>query len=183
MEKKRSAASSAVYGTLKNVETSRAVQVRPVQANIPQELSANINIRVVPGRDFEFYPIKKKCKSRTGVEKKVAESLDLPVSLRDKLKSVNKQVIDWLAEDQANTKLFLAQPVVALAKAGVELTRVEQKHLLRTHQEVNDAMVVAPGVNVELLDTKVYKRGKIGKIKPTKPNSDQDDHSVGCAKE
>ena len=96
------------------------------------------------------------------------------------MKAADKKVVAWLASDEANAKLFLAHPVEALTKAGVDLTRSEQKTLDRTHTSVNEARVIAPGVNVKQFSAVAYPNGQVGKLKdqPDRTNGKNDD--FGC---
>lgn len=137
-----------------------------VVSRVPQGYDTNINIRLVPGRDIQLTPHRFGCRPRQGAPRRDAEPVDLPESLGDKLKDANKKVIDWLALDPANAQLFLAKPVEALVKAGVELSRAEQKALTRTHRAVAEASVVAPGVKVASLSASAHPTGRVGKLPP-----------------
>jgi len=154
-----------------------------IVAKIPQGYETNINVRFVPGRSIDFAPISKKCRPRKGAPSRNADPLNLPPDLIEKLKKADKVVIAWLAKDEANAKLFLNRPAEALIKAGVDLTRAEQKTIDRTHHEVHQATVVGPGVKVASLTATAYTRGRIGKIKPGAKTNDEQDDNIGCAKE
>lgn len=154
-----------------------------IVAKVPQGYETNINMRLVPGRDLEITPIPKRCRPRKGAPRRVAKPLYLPPDLIDKLKNADKAVVAWLAQDQANARLFMARPAEALVKAGVDLTRADQKAIDRTHGEVEQAAVVGPGVKVVNFTTAAFPRGHIGKIRPgAKPDDDGNDN-IGCAKE
>lgn len=154
-----------------------------IVAKVPQGYETNINVRLVPGRDVEIAPIPKECRPRKGAPRRDAEPLDLPPDLVVKLKDADKAVVAWLAEDEANARLFVARPAEALVKAGVDLTRADQKAIDRTHREVAQATVVGPGVKVANLTATAFPRGHIGRIKPSaKPNDDGNDN-FKCAKE
>lgn len=154
-----------------------------VVAKVPQGYETKINLRLVPGREFEIAPIPKGCRPRKGAPRRHAELLDLPAELIDKLRRSDKTVIAWLAQDQANARLFMARPAEALVKAGVDLTRAEQKAIDRTHGQVSEAAVVAPGVKVASLTAAAFPRGQVGKIKPGARPDDASPDNVGCAKE
>jgi hypothetical protein len=154
-----------------------------IVGKVPQGYETNINVRLVPGRDFDITVILKGCRPRKGAPRRDVEPLDLPPDLLDKLKNANKDVIAWLAKDEANARLFVARPAEALVKAGVKLSRVDQKAIERTHSEVREATVIAPGVNVAGFAVAAFPRGQIGKIKTsTKPQNNRDS-IIGCAKE
>jgi hypothetical protein len=151
-----------------------------VVAKIPQGYDTKINIRLVPGRDFKLEPAIPKCKPRGGAKVPDIKLHVLPANLVAKLKNGDKKVIDWLAADDANGRLFLEHPVEALTKAGVELARSEQKSLERIHTAVNELRVVGPGVNIEQFSVATYPKGQVGKLKdqPQKTNGKNDD--FGC---
>ncbi len=150
-----------------------------VVARIPQGYDTRINLRFVPGRDFDFTPTRLGCRPRKGAPRRDADPVALPATLVDKLKEGNKRVVDWLALDAANAKLFVARPVEALAKAGVELSRGEMKMLDRAHSAVAEASVVAPGVKLTELNAGGYPTGRIDPNRPgSKPDSRSDD--CGC---
>jgi hypothetical protein len=110
-----------------------------IVAKVPQGYETNINVRLVPVRDLEISTKPKRCQTRKGAPRREAEPLDLPPDLVDKLKKADKDVMAWLAEDEANARMFMARPVEALVKAGVKLTRTEQKAIDRTHREVSQS--------------------------------------------
>lgn len=154
-----------------------------IVAKVPQGYETNINVRLVPGRDVEITHIPKGCRPREGAPRRDAEPLDLPPDLIDKLKNADKAVVAWLAQDEANARVFMARPAEALVKAGVDLTRADQKAIDRTHREVGQAAVVGPGVKVASFTATAFPRGHIGKIKPgAKPKNERNDN-IGCAKE
>lgn len=154
-----------------------------IVAKVPQGYETNINVRLVPGRDVDITTVPTRCQPRKGAPRREAEPLDLPPDLIDKLKHADKAVVAWLAQDEANAKLFMARPAEALLKAGVNLTRADQKAIERTHREVREATVVGPGVNVTEFTVAAFPRGRIGKIKPGAKPQDKPDSNIGCAKE
>ena len=167
-------------------EFSRTAKAPPqrglVKASITPGYNTSINIRFVPGRDFDdLVAIPKTCKPRNGKRRSGTELLDLPEKLVAKLIESDKQVIAWLAENEANTRLFLSDPASALKKAGIDLTRAEQKHLHRTHQEVSQSSVIGPGVKVDEINTAVFPDGRIGQIKPGRKPTDNGSNS--CVRE
>ncbi len=163
------------------VESSN--QGEMVVGKVPQGYETNVNIRLVPGRDIDIKTVLRGCQSRKGAPRREAEPLNLPPDLRVKLKNADKTVVAWLAQDEANTLLFTANPAKALVKAGVDLSRSEQKTIERTHQEVREATVVGPGVKVSEFTVAAFPRGQIGKIKPGAKPQYKPDGNIGCAKE
>lgn len=151
-----------------------------VTAKVPQGFDARVNIRLVPGRDFEFRPIPAFCRPRQGAVRREAASVPLPESLVAKLKDGNKKVVEWLGRDPENAKLFLAKPLEALAAAGLELSRAEQKALSRSREAVAEATVVAPGVKVAELKVAAYPKGRVGEIKPGSPTKPGRLEKSGC---
>lgn len=137
-----------------------------VVATVPQGYETKINIRLVPGRDLQLAPEAVGCRPRKGAPRPGGRTLTLPEGLAGKLKEANSKVVAWLAQEPANAGLFLARPVEALVKAGVELTRTEQKTLDRAHRAVHEATLVAPGVKVTELNATAIPKGRVGELKP-----------------
>lgn len=154
-----------------------------VVAKVPQGYETNINVRLVPGQIVGITTVPKGCQSRQGAHRRDVEPLDLPPDLTDKLKQADKAVVAWLAQDEANAKLFMARPAEALVKAGVELTRADQKAIERTNRQVREAAVVAPGVKVAELAVATFPHGQVGRIKPGAKPQDKPDSNIGCVKE
>jgi hypothetical protein len=154
-----------------------------VVAKVEQGYTTNINFRLVPGRDISIALKPKGCQPRTGAPRRDTDLLDLPAPVVEKLKKANKAVVAWLAADEGNAQLFLANPAEALAKAGVDLDRAEKKAIDRTHREVREAAVVAPGVDVKGIKAVAFPTGKIGKVKPGTGSKPGGDDIAGCGKE
>lgn len=165
------------------LNTDASDQGEMIVAKVPQGYDTNINMRLVPGRNVDIIDIFKMCRSRTGVPRREAEPLILPQDLIDKIKKADKTVIKWLAHDEANARLFMARPAEALLKAGVDLTRAEQKAIDRTHHEVVQVSIVSPGVKVARFTAAAFQRGQIGKFKPDSKPKDKSKDNLGCAKE
>jgi len=151
-----------------------------VVVKMPQGYDARIVIRFVPGRDIRVTPALRGCQPRQGAPRRDAEPVPLPEGLAGKLREVNAKVVAWLARDDANPRLFLTRPVEALMKAGVELTRAEQKALTRAHGAVRETTVVPPGVRVAELSASANPRGRVGETKPTPRTADGNDSDCGC---
>ena len=161
--------------TLGDSTTARAVtdanmtgDNQPVVAKVPQGYEANFNIRLVPGRDFNVGTIRLGCRPRRGGQRRDADPVALPEDLTGKLRDANNKVVAWLAADAANAQLFLVKPVEALMKAGVDLTRTEQKTLGRTYSDNHEGTVIAPGVKIKDLKAVAYPAGRVGTVKPGK---------------
>lgn len=160
-----------------------ASESKLVHAKMHQGYETKINIRLVPGRGIDITSKPTGCQPRLGAPRRNAEPLSLPPAVISKLQDADKVVVAWLAKDEANARLFIANPAEALVAAGVDLTRAEQKAIGRAHNEVAETMVVGPGVKVNKIDVAAFRRGQVGKIKPgAKPQDDSDDN-IGCVKE
>jgi len=72
----------------------------------------------------------------------------LPPNLITKLLTANEHLINWLAQDPVNAEDFLGHPVEALMKAGIELTRADQKALTRAHAAARNAATIPPGARL-----------------------------------
>ncbi len=103
---------------------------------VPQGYETNINIRFVPAREIRLEADVLGCQPRQGAQKRDTQPVPLPVSLVDKLREANKKMIEWLTSDAGNAQLFVKRPVQAMLRAGIELTRVEQKAMERTYMGV-----------------------------------------------
>jgi len=157
-------------------------QSEMVVAKVPQGYETNINVRLVPGGDVEITPSPKVCRPREGALRRDAEPLALPPDLIEKLKKADKAVVAWLAQDEANAAQFIARPAEALVKAGVDLTRADQKAIDRARSEVGEATVVGPGVKVASFTAVAFPGGRIGKIKPGAKPQDKP-NNIACVKE
>ena len=153
-------------------DTLARIQMSPHQ-------DAVIRIRLIPGRDVAL-PNPDPCgfgQVKPGVS-------SLSPALIDKLKASDKQVTSWLAKSSENARLFFADPVAALAKAGVELDRSENKAIVRAHANASQEAVVMPGVRLTEVAITATDRRPTGKTRGDgggrKPASDS---SNCCAKE
>ncbi|WP_457668597.1 hypothetical protein [Thiolapillus sp.] len=152
-----------------------------VQAKVPPGYKTNINIRFVAGRNAgDLVAIPKTCKPRNGKKRPKIDMLALPDKLVAKLVASDRKMMDWLAQDEANTRLFLSHPAEAMKKAGIDLSRAEQKLLHRTREEVAQGTMIGPGVKADI-STAVFPDGRIGKLKPGRKPPDKDDNA--CVKE
>ena len=151
-----------------------------VVARVPQGYDTKINIRIVPGRDFKLTPDAPGCQPRQGAPRRDVDPVALPEGLAGKLKDANMKVINWLAQNAANAKLFLAQPVEALMKAGIDLSRSEQKTLDRAHRVVAEVSVVGPGVKILDLSASAHPTGRVGELIPGEKFKDGRAEGCGC---
>ena len=151
-----------------------------VVARLPQGYDTEINIRLIPGHDFQINLKTPGCQPRQGATRRDAVPVTLPPPLVIKLQENNMRVIEWLAKDKDNSRLFMERPVEALVKAGVELTRSEQKAINRTHGAVSEASVVAPGVRVKKLSVSVDPKARISKEGSTTKKKKESDEDCNC---
>jgi len=154
-----------------------------VVAKVPQGYATNINLRLVRGVELGRIALPRGCRPRKGAPRRDTKMVDLPAELVEKLKEADQAVVAWLAADEANVQQFLREPAVALRRAGVELTRAEQKAIARSHREVREATVVAPGVKVGKLSAVALPKGKVGQIRPGVGKPDNGEKVAGCVEE
>ncbi len=151
-----------------------------ILGRVPQGYDTNINIRFVPARDIRLDVDVLGCQPRQGAPRRDAQPVPLPASLLDKFRDANKKVIEWLARDAGNAQLFLVQPVQAMLRAGIDLTRAEQKALERTYSGVREASVIAPGVRVVDLSATAHPKGRVGGLKPGPTLKDKHKENNDC---
>lgn len=152
-----------------------------VAVRIPTGYDTRINVRITPNAGIKLIPMSG-CQPRQGAARRDAEPLPLPLDLPEKLAGADRRVIEWLARDSTNSRLFMSQPVEALKRAGVELTRAEEKALMRLSSAALDAALVAPGVRVTSLNASAHPRGRVGSI-PATPTEDRDQAEQGRDRE
>ncbi|MCQ1536862.1 hypothetical protein FTO70_14520 [Methanosarcina sp. KYL-1] len=157
IEVKKATCESAV-----KAETSDGGEM--VLVRVPQGYDAKINIRIVPGHDIHLTPRIPSCQPRQGASRRDIQPVALPESLAVKLAEADKMVINWLAQDEANAKLYMEQPVESLIKAGVKLTRSDQKLLKRAHSMVEESSVVPPGVKVTDFYASADPKGRVDEL-------------------
>lgn len=151
-----------------------------VIAKVPQDYEATINIRLVPARTLGVLDQRREgCRPRGHSVGQTHGVLAIDPGLVATLNKANKAVVAWMAKDTANAQRFLADPVAALAEAGVELSRSDQKALARVNAEARSARVVGPGVKVASLVARAYPQGKVGRLSPS-TKDDQGGNSFGC---
>ncbi|MDQ0000148.1 MULTISPECIES: hypothetical protein [Pseudarthrobacter] len=150
---------------------------RPIRVRIEAGFDSKVSIRIVPGRDLFKEPQREECSPR-GDRPYAVRPIPFPADLVEKLVKANTAVIGWLAKDKANAEKFIHDPLVALERAGVELSRAEAKALSRSHGALRDEAVLPPGAAISTLTVSATTRGKIGDIRPSKRPHDTPDADV-----
>lgn len=153
---------------------------RIATAVIPQGYDTKINIRILPGSNVRLKTRPAVCKSRKGAPRRDTEPVPLPGGLIPKLNDANDKMISWLTQDEGNPRYFLEHPVQALIKAGVDLTRVEEKALDRLHQLVKETRVIGPGVKIIDLSTSMNPNGRVAEPQPISFTTSHRDKDCGC---
>jgi hypothetical protein len=92
------------------------------------EISAEIGIVSIEATRFDIEPT---CQSRTGAPRQETTLGDMPFELGATFKEIEPRVLGWLAESKKNLDAFLADPVGALAKLGVERETLKEIVRLR----------------------------------------------------
>lgn len=129
--------------------SDRKVQAEYVKAKISQEFDVKIKVQIIPSADIGRLPFLKRCMPRKGGDRRDAEPLDLPESIKSNFKEINAKVMEWLNASLENRKQYMSDPVNSLIKAGIKLTNADQKALSRNFKEVQANMIVAPGFNIK----------------------------------
>ena len=155
-------------------------QKEAVSAVIPQGFDHKINIRIVAGTEFEIKPREKKCMPRKGADRRDTRPLDLPPEFEKNFPDINRKVMAWLNQSAEHAHLFLEQPVESLIKAGVKLSREDQKHLSRNVEEVKSMAMVSPGVRVTHF-TAGTSKGKVTKEEKKPEKTKKGDKDCGCS--
>jgi hypothetical protein len=143
-----------------------ATGAEAVLARVPAEQHQTINIRLVRGTRFvELFP--RACRPRgdrpqTGFDRPPVAQLSSAVI--GKLRDSNDRVMSWLAASEANARSFLENPAAALKEAGVDLTRADEKAIVRAREDLSGATVLPPGTDLTGLTVKAFPKGEVGKI-------------------
>lgn len=141
------------------------VTTSPVTAKVHQGYNLNMKINIVGTKDIPIGRLLKGCQPRQGAPRRDADALDLPPATRATLLAANREVMAWLARDNANAQAFLADPVAALLKAGVKLDRADQKTLVRARAEIAaTAEVVTPGLQLRSLSVAANPNGRVKRV-------------------
>lgn len=156
-----------------------SVASHTVLGRVPQGYDTRITFHIVPNRDVRITPSLFGCQPRRGAPRRDAEAIPLPPQLPEKLTNANRQILAWLSLDDGNARHFLAHPVDALMKAGVALSRDEQKALSRAHEAVRETVALPPGVNVMSVRVSTKARGRVGARPGSKPHG-AEGHDCDC---
>lgn len=153
---------------------------RLVKARIPQDHHANFNVRIVPARNLDdLKAVQAQCRPRGHTTGWGAGQATVDPALVAALAAGDKAMVAWLTKDPAHARRFLAEPVAAMAEAGVVLTRAQQKAVARTSEEVAAARNAGAGGNGISVNVQVYPDGRIGAIGTHKPDGTSDDFGCG----
>ena len=162
-------------------DTLRAAAAATVQTRAQQAYELHLNLNFVPGRD-SLATARLGCRPRQGAQRVEVDPVDLPAPTHAFLHEVNKAMTEWLARDASHQAAFIADPVGAFAKAGIELDRSHAKALMRVRESLGAAEAVAPGLRIMTVRTSANPKGR---IKPTDNsgrgwNAPPPDDGCGC---
>jgi len=137
----------------------------PIVTQVAPGFTGGISIRIVPGTELFPKAPEATCTPR-GDRPPAPRPFVISSAVEDVLTTANSAVIAWLAESRDNAEQFVADPVGALARAGVELTRAQANELRRAHGAVRYDAVLPPGARVTKLTVAATTRGKVGDGRP-----------------
>lgn len=144
-----------------------------VQASITQEYQANFNLRIVPGRSLAGIDnvLRMGCQPRGNTRPGWGDStVEINPELAATLATADKAMMAWLSKDAVNAQRFVQDPVASMREAGVEMTRAQEKVLVRAASAAQSLRQAAPGVNIASLTATVFPNGKVGSVGSTKPD-------------
>jgi hypothetical protein len=87
--------------------------------------------------------------------------VDLPAPSRQFLVDVNAAMVEWLGRDASHQAAFIADPMAAFAKAGIELDRTHVKAFMRAREALGSAEAVTPGLQIKTVRSGVNPKGRI----------------------
>jgi hypothetical protein len=130
---------------------------------IHQGYNMNVKVNIVPSSSLPSANpgLKAHCQPRTGAPRRDAEALDLPAETVNKLMNANKALMSWLAQDTANVHAFISNPILALAKAGVQLEKAELNAITRLRGELGSNETVTPGMQLREFKFAASPNGKV----------------------
>jgi len=155
----------------------REAQSQPIRAAIQPGFEHAVSIRFVPGRDMFPETIREGCQPR-GDRPPRPWPWPFSEGLVAQLTEANTKLVAWLASGDDNSKQFLDDPVAALARAGVELSRADMKSIARSHALVREDAVLPPGAQLTSLKITASRRGKVGDVEAAKPDDRRHDKPI-----
>ena len=151
-----------------------------LKAQVPQDYEVKFNLRIVPGRSLkDVAELPPRCRPRGHAQGWTPGLLGVGSELVATLAKADKAMVAWLAKDKANTQRFLANPVAAMREAGVELTRADEKSLVRASTAAGAARMVPPGVKVASVAAEAFPKGRVGGIGVSTPGGKTEDFGCG----
>jgi hypothetical protein len=151
-----------------------------VSVTISHGYDHKINILVVPATEIAIRP-EKKCVPRKDADRRDARPLDLPPDFIRNFPEINKKMMGWLTSDAGNAHLFLQKPVESMLKAGIKLSREDQKQLSRNVEEIKAMAMIPPGARVTHFTAGTHK-GKVTKEPEKKSGKDKSsEKDCGCS--
>ena len=151
-----------------------------VQARVTQDAKSRFNLRIVPARSLDLLrQVPAQCQPRGHARGWGTGQFRVDAELLTALASGDKAMVAWLAKDGGHADRFLANPVAAMAEAGVALTRAQQKTLARSSEEVAAARTVQAGKGGVTVATQVFPKGRVGSIGARHPEAQADDFGCG----
>jgi hypothetical protein len=154
------AANVAFHGESYMDDTQIVAAVPVVQARAQQGYELNLNLNFVPGRDA-ISTVFLRCQPRQGALRVEADPIGLPSETLRLLRDSNRKMIEWLARDGSHQSAFIADPVEAFARAGIDIERAHVKALRRVREALGGAEAITPGLQVMSVRTSVDVNGKV----------------------
>jgi hypothetical protein len=162
---------------------TRSANQKLVVAVVPQGVSAAFTVTLVPGGPVGLAdPVQRalRCFPRGQIHHDTTSPL-LTGQLAEKLEAASTKVMAWLEKDNANALLLMSDPVAALGKARIRLSRSDQKALARAHGAVTEASVVPPGLRVTRLTVAADRKKSVPDAAVTRSaRNPQRDDDCGC---
>jgi len=137
----------------------------PIVTEVAPGFTGAISIRIVPGTQLFPEPPEATCAPR-GDRPAAPRPITFTPGVVDVLTTADSAVIAWLAEDADHAAQFIADPLGALSRAGVELTRAQAQEVSRAHAAVRADAVLPPGARITKLAVTATRRGKVGDGRP-----------------
>ena len=149
----------STQGVKSNIGTTKH---EPVLAQICEGLNQKFNVRLVTASVGAMKHVNLGCQPRKGATRRDAQPLDLPDTFKDRFTDINKAMTEFLQKSPKNATHFLSNPLEAMQKAGIELSRAEQKHFSRNAAAMKMLQVNESNVHVQAVEIAAAK-GKIRK--------------------